>query len=57
MVNPKLQQKFIILIDNARYGIQIYQHSNKMTTLIQYYFHYNGNNLVPVNSRKVIIKW
>ena len=56
-VNPKPGYRFIVLVDCARYGIQIETDSNKKTTLFQHYLHYNGKNLVSVNSRKVIIEW
>ena len=47
--------KFIILVDGNRYGIEILSATHKLVCLKQYFLHYNGNQLIPITVRYVQI--
>ena len=50
------KNKFIIMVDEARYGIEVCKIEKGTIYLKQYVLHYNGRNLVPVYVRFVRIK-
>jgi hypothetical protein len=47
--------KFIVLVDGSRYGIEIVNVNKQYVSLKQYFLHYNGDNLVPTVVRSVNI--
>lgn len=47
--------KFVVLVDGARYGIEITKIAKTTVFLKQFVLHYNGDNLVPVYVRFVKI--
>lgn len=49
------KDKFIILVDGARYGIKILNTLNDVIHLQQYVLHHNGENIIPVYVRYVKI--
>ncbi len=56
-IDAKKGQKFQIIADSRRYGIEICMHNSNKTVLYQHYLFFNGEKTVSCHYRKVIIEW
>jgi hypothetical protein len=54
---PKVGDKFLILVDNSRYEIQVIRDDHLKTSFFQHFLHFEKDKLVSVNHRQVIIYW
>ena len=53
----KPEEKFTVLVDGSRYGIEVRAVTKEKTILHQHFLHNTGTKLVSVNYRTVVIKW
>lgn len=54
---PQKDDKYTILVDGSRYGMEIFLDDYQKTAFFQHFLHYDGQKLVSVNYRQVLIYW
>ena len=56
-ITARAGDKFVILVDESRYEVRVLSRSIRTVTLDQHFLHNTGHELIPVNYRRVVIRW